>query len=358
MSTKNDIHWYPDEKSEKGFPYSSLVDKIERKGNRLFFRINTPVENMQTDAANFESIALMCRCVEPKCEVEIDFALSGWKETIGGKKTVSAGWDGRFGKKTKKCNIYTRLLYRADAFRRAYDWVHFSKSAEAEIDRFVDLLGHSTPSNNIPKQTAAFNESKGLEHIIENKLTHTQKGMQYLYEIYYAKTRAHLWVAQNQLPNGLFNIGLSQKPSNDNRIFTTGFYDIWSIDNEGVFSVFELKEPGNNKLGIISELFFYAVYAHEVLINKNRLHQKGRKKNYRGYGDLYETVKEDRIKSVRAFFFLAENSGHTSIKLHQTRLLEELNNNRLGIHFDFLYYDPRIIEKISTNEIKIKQADK
>jgi len=329
---------YPDAKSDGSFPYSSKVDKIMRKGNRLFIKINNPAENMQTDAANFESIALMCRCIEPGCEVEIDFDLFGW--------------DGRFGKKSNKYNTYLRFLYRADAFRRAFDWVHFSESAKAEICRFVKCLGSATPTNNIPEEMAAFNESKGPEHIIENKLTHTQEGFSYLSKIYFKQTNAHLRVAQNQLPNGLFDARLSQKPSEDNRIFTTGFYDIWSLDNEGVFSVFELKEPGNNKLGIISELFFYAVYAQEVLIDRDRLHQKRKRKNHRGYGELYDAVNNDGIKSVQAFFFLAENSGHTSIKLHKTSLLEKLNNNRLGIRFDFLYYDPSVIDAISTNEIE------
>ena len=174
--------------------------------------------------------------------------------------------------------------------------------------------------------------------------------------MYYEKTRAHHYKVQNQLPNGLFACGLSQKPSEDDRVFSKGFYDIWNLDNESNFSVFELKEPGNNKLGIISELFFYAVYAREVLTNKERLHQKAPRKNFRGYGDLYDAVHKGSVKNVRAFFFLAKvndrPSGHPSINFHQSRLLDELNQNRLGIRFDFLYYDPSIVEQIDVNDIK------
>ena len=344
------MNWYPDEKCDGGFPYSSKVD-IERNGDRLFIKINNPVDNMQTDAANFESIALMCRCVEPKCDVEIDFALSGWKETIDKKKVVSKGWNEKFGKKAKECNNYLKFLYRADAFRRAYEWVHFSASAVAEMDRFVKLLGSAT-TNNIPGEKATFNENKGLEHVIENKLTHTEKGLLYLYQLYYDKTQAHHYIVQNQLPNGLFSAGLSQEPSEGNMIFSTGYYDIWSLDNEGNFNVFELKEPGNNKLGIISELFFYAVYAREVLTNKKKLHQKAAMKNFRGYDELYDAVNKGSVNNVRAFFFLAKDSGHPAIKLHKLRLLDELNDNRLGIRFDFLYYDPSIVEQIDVNDIK------
>ena len=78
----NRVRWYTNQKSGKKFPYSSLVDIKKKADNKLCITIKNPGANMQTDAANFESLALMCRCVEPGCNVEIDFALSDWKEIV------------------------------------------------------------------------------------------------------------------------------------------------------------------------------------------------------------------------------------------------------------------------------------
>ena len=345
----NKFSWYPTETSDLKFPYSSYIS-IKKKDNKIHVKLNNPAANMQTDAASFESIALMCRCIDPGCKVEIDFALSGWEETIDKKKVVSKGWNGEFGKKSSKSNAYLRFLYRAGIFKHSFDWVSFSDVALAEVVRFAALLANSLCSNNIPYRMAEYNKDRTGEYAIEYKLAHSQKGKRYLNDVYYekAKKRLRLETINNQLPNGLFTINTSGVPNEENRIFTTGAYDIWAIDEDGYFCVFELKkESGNEKLGIVSELFFYATYAHDVLLNKNRLHEP--KLNYRGYGELFAAVQENRLKGVKAFFLLAEDGMHKYID--KAKLLNELNRNMLCIPFDFLCYDPNVINGIFTDEV-------
>jgi len=350
----NRVRWYTNQMSGKRFPYSSLVDIKKKADNKLCITIKNPGANMQTDAANFESLALMCRCVEPGCKVEIDFALSGWEEMLTRNKVktieVFPGWDEKFGQKTPGSNAYLRFLYRAAMFKCAYEeWVSFSKTASEEIDKFKkELKSSEKPTNNIPDKKAEYNRNKGEEHRIENKLVYTKDGKKHLKTLYneYASevffdATTELNNIYNQLPNGLFDAELS----NSKRIFTTGFYDIWGIDNKGNLCIFELKKPGNDRLGVISELFFYAAYASDVLLNIERLHEPTEK--FRGYDILYNSIKDGEIKGVRAFFLLPEKGGHKYINQNKEKLLEELNGNTKKIHFGFLYYEPGLIDKIS-----------
>ena len=154
----------------------------------------------------------------------------------------------------------------------------------------------------------------------------------------------------NQLPNGLFNNKPTQKPNAHNRIFTAGMYDICGIDSNHNFFIFELKKnTGNTKLGIISELFFYAVYAHEILCNPSILHKNT--KSIRGYDELYKTVTNHKINGVTAIFLLGED-WHSQIKKRKEELTKLLNTNTFGIKFDFIQYDFTKINAISTKELE------
>ena len=127
-------------------------------------------------------------------------------------------------------------------------------------------------------------------------------------------------------------------------------YDIWGIDSNHNFCIFELKKnTGNTKLGIISELFFYAVYAHEILCNPNILHKNT--KSIRGYDELYKTVTNHKINGVTAIFLLGED-WHSQIKKRKEELTKLLNTNTFGIKFDFIQYDFTKINAISTKELE------
>lgn len=187
--------------------------------------------------------------------------------------------------------------------------------------------------------------------MIENKLTRTKKGQKYLKKLYSnLYPNKELLCLYNQLPNGLFNNKPTESPNAHHRIFTAGMYDIWGIDSHHNFCVFELKKnTGNTKLGVISELFFYAVYAHKILCNPNILHKNT--KNIRGYDELYKTVTSGKINGVTAIFLLGEGI-HSQIRKRKEELIKLLNTNTYGIQFDFIQYDFATINAISTKELE------
>jgi len=67
-----------------------------------------------------------------------------------------------------------------------------------------------------------------------------------------------------QLPVGVF----AQSVSRDTRVFTGGksAIDLWGVNaKKGVIKIFELKAPKNRKVGIISELMFYAMLISDAM---------------------------------------------------------------------------------------------
>ena len=47
---------------------------------------------------------------------------------------------------------------------------------------------------------------------------------------------------------------------------------------------------------------------------------------------------------------LPKDDGHPGIVANMDKLREELNNNRLNIYYDFLFYDPKITDLICISE--------
>ena len=243
-------------------PRSDYVE-INEKDNNIWIKINKPTENMQTDMADFEALAIMCKCIKPIVNVTIQF------ENYN-------GWHRMFGNLNSESSAYLRFLYRVITFKEAFpDWVEISDENKEEVDYFKSLLNDALKegkvSNNIPDKKAEFNPNGKEEQVIERKLACTKEGKEYLKQKYINLYPDNdLLFVNNQLPNGLFNIKPQEIPHESNRIFTSGAYDIWGIDKKGNFCIFELKkDKGNIQLGVISELFFYAVYAHKILCNSN-----------------------------------------------------------------------------------------
>ena len=264
-------------------------------------------------------------------------------------------WNGSFGNKDKDVNTYLRFLFRLYSFLKAFNWVSISnKSNEEELARFAKIyeeaLKNKKITNNYPISKSSYDEKKGQEHVIEKIFSQTSKGSQYLRKLYkniYPDDT--LKCMYDQLPNGLFNTDVNGKPHEKNRIFTSGAYDIWGIDDKNDFCIFELKKnKGNAGLGVISELFFYAVFAKEILCNKDRTNASTKKcRELRGYNKLYDFSQTNKVNEVRAIFLLGEGV-HPAIKemYEKGKLLEVLNTNKFGIKFNFLQYDYDKVLKI------------
>lgn len=323
-------------------PYSSKID-IENIENKFYIKINNPIANMQNNDADFEAIiiALKCKNLEAKFEIKFD--------------EDKTHWNGRFDTTDNGVNTYLRFLYRVIRFQEAFsDWVDIANDNKRIVEKFKNSFEQSKEnlkiSNNIPiKKADEWKETMKEEKSIETKLTHTEEGKEYLKEIC-RKNEPKIELTDkiyNQLPNGLFNISNNEVPHKGNRIFSTGALDIWSIDKIGNLCIFELKkDEGNEKLGVISELFFYTVYAKEFLCNKELLHEKKKKVNFRGYDELYDAIQKNEIKHVIGIFLLGKKT-HSVIQDMKEEITSLLNTNKFGIKFMFKEYDINRIHKIN-----------
>lgn len=238
-------------------PHSRYVEIIECD-DIVTIKINRPFENMQTDSADFEALALICKCSKPSIHVTIQFEED--KE-----------WDGTFEQLKAKEQAYLRFLYRVMMFEKAFDWAKSAKENEKEVNQFREVLNEALRegevTNNFPKAETGFNPNKGEEHRIENRLGRTEQGREYLKKKYQEKyPENELLCVYTQLPNGLFHNSPNEKLERGKMFMTRGDYDIWGIDKKGNLCVFELKKDEDNEaLGLISELFFYSIFAQQIL---------------------------------------------------------------------------------------------
>ncbi|MGJ4848984.1 hypothetical protein ACH6CV_01900 [Bacillota bacterium Meth-B3] len=147
---------------------------------------------------------------------------------------------------------YGRFLYRALRFSEGFGWFKLSEPIKKKADDLKKLLKDERTINNVPNSKNDEGDSNKLEAQVEKVLE--EMGVSFLPEV----------DLHRQLPVGLFK---SDVKSNNN-IFTGGksAIDLWGIDGDA-FHLIELKAGGNKKLGIISEMFFYANYAYDVFCN-------------------------------------------------------------------------------------------
>ena len=228
------------------------------------------LDNMHTDAAAFESWAILLKC---NLYDKIDRVLI----SVGDNFSVD-----------KDSLHYNRFLYRLDKFIKTYEWA--STDHKISLD-FSDIVC------NFPKQDAAKAEEwkqKDGEHVIECRFVEEKK--------------SNYDILDHQLPVGLFHGNVSRTthftPGNLSQI------DIWAVKNNEIY-IFELKKPQNKPAGIISELMFYVnviddILRHQIQYVPTKDLHKSIKKNFRGFGDFYRIYQSGEIRKIHAVF-LADN---------------------------------------------------
>lgn len=289
--------------------------KLDEKNQTL--EILKPEENMQTDCACFESVALIAKCYNKILHLRIIFE--------------PLNWSGKFRNLLTEQAHYMRFLYRLFRFTQEYDWCYVEGKEKKEIERFEKALASITPINNVPGTKAEFNPNGKKEHIVENMFC-SKNGTEYLSKLLKKAEHSPLKFIDHQLPNGLFTDNVSEI----NRIFTTGYFDLWGINENNELCLFELKIDENTKMGIISELYFYTEYTSQFLLSKS-INPKRTK--FRSYDKLLNHAKEDNgSKKVNAYF-LVGGKMHPELEKNEKRLLELLNINPLRC-YNVLNYDP------------------
>lgn len=215
-------------------------------GDRLHMRLADGFNrhNMQSDAAAFEGWALVFRTWLELKDVELD-----WGQTVDGRTN-----DQRF----------EQFLYRASRFSRNYEsWFSVANSFRLEasaIDKSSETLFLNMASDRSNLKETQTPRRNRKEHELEKTIVENstcQENLKALLGLSYKIDR--------QFPVGVFEGRVSRSsqllPGGSAQI------DLWSIDAQRRFIIFELKTGGNVKVGILSQLFYYSTVVSDLQRN-------------------------------------------------------------------------------------------
>ncbi|WP_277229333.1 hypothetical protein, partial [Phascolarctobacterium succinatutens] len=146
-------------------------------------------------------------------------------------------------------------------------------------------------------------------------------------------------IVGRQLPVSLFDVTKSKKT----RVFTFGksAVDFWALDGDTI-NVYELK-VNNPMVGIITEIFFYSNYVHDVFISKSLDHGKGSVEIEDGTYRSYDKIKGNKGKQVKGIMLSNSNrkGWHSSLgKPTRNEIKRIMNANGMfgAIQYEFLEY--------------------
>lgn len=292
------------------FP-KGLTCEYKKKTDTIELTIAKPGINLQENGAAFEGWSLIL------------YANAICKKVVLSFEEVSM--DGKWGfyDLDAEQQHYMRFLYRVLRFEEQMSsWFSVSKTNTPCVDIFSKHFSKVKKTNNVPRGNARYNQlKKGNEHTIEKAFVNFE---------YFRKNNNINIPLYDQLPNGLFVAPVSDR----SRIFNSGYFDLWGFDpTDQSFNIYELKEPSNHSVGIVSELYFYANLLYDLLVGKN-LFELNPKPGIRNYNVLLE----NDISKIKAFFLVVKEFVHPEIKKQITPILNLLNKNT-QIRFGFHFYD-------------------
>lgn len=227
-------------------------DEIEFKGSSSFLTIHLRrgaqnggvLGNMQSDGSAFEAWALAFRfwCGVERVEIAWDVPNPDPEYPLGNPH-------------------YNRFLYRVDRFCGMFlDWACVSAANRLELEQSpirkasrLELNSPTKPRNAPPSPKA---KEATLEYRLSKYVAGHEQGRIPLLPPFPALE------LDRQLPVGLF---LDNKATR-NVVFTAdkSAIDLWGIDGDTAW-LFELKAAGNCKMGIVSELLFYANLIRDMI---------------------------------------------------------------------------------------------
>lgn len=280
--------------------------------------------NMQDTRACFEAWCLIIKAKteeqkkEPKLEIVLDV-----------KEITVADYDG----KLPKNGHWGRFLYRILKFSEQYkDWFKLSHDLGEIKEKFKNYLDSnkfvtSAPDKEPKEDIANYNLESYVEYLFCDSIS-AQK------DILNLPSRTTI---DRQLPVSLFE---GTKPSTTNVVFTRGksAIDFWAVDGDTI-NVYELKSD-NPMVGIITEIFFYSNYVHDVFISKSLDHGKGSVEIEDGTYRSYDKIKGKQVKGI-----MLSNSNrkgwHSSLgKPTRNEIKRIMNANGMfgAIQYEFLEY--------------------
>lgn len=282
--------------------------------------------NMQDTRACFEAWCLIIKAKteeqkkEPKLEIVLDV-----------KDITVADYDG----KIPKNGHWGRFLYRILKFSEQYkDWFQLSTRLEKLKDKFKTYLDShkfvtSAPSDEPKKDIANYNLESYVEYLFCDSIS-AQKDILNLPSV---------TTIDRQLPVSLFE----STKLGTNEVFTRGksAIDFWALVGDTI-NVYELKSD-NPMVGIITEIFFYSNYVHDVFISNSLDHGKGSVEIEDGTYRSYDKIKGNKGKKVKGIMLSNSNrkGWHSSLdKPTRNKVKEIMNENDMSeaIQYEFLEY--------------------
>lgn len=237
----------------------------DRKTTKEFYGIRG---NVQTDDSAFEAWCLALRQACPECKIRIE-------------------WTERFNE--QKIEHYNRFLYRVFKFDQIFGgadgWFEVDPSnlrCAKDIWQKIYKQAYLNAEKIDRTEKRNTDNRKSLENHIENLFNNNMS-------ILARSLGYENFSGYRQFPVGLFKSG---EISHNNRLFTGGksAIDLWGI-HEDELCIFELKAPGNKKIGIVSELFFYIMLILDLVA-----------------GNIYSDKKDifEKITKIRAIFLVPD----------------------------------------------------
>lgn len=297
-------------------PHKNLVMTLTKEAAGF----SNPI-NMQDNRACFEAWCLIIKAKASDSDLKIELDV---------KDITEADYDGNLPKN----GHLGRFLYRILKFREQYkDWFKLSEKLENLKDKFKTYLDSHTfvtsaPDKEPKEDIANYNLESYVEYLFCDSIS-AQK------DILNLPSRTTI---DRQLPVSLFE---GTKPSTTNVVFTRGksAVDFWAVDGDTI-NVYELKSD-NPMVGIITEIFFYSNYVHDVFISKSLDHGKGcveiEDGTYRSYNKIIA------VKQVKGIMLSNSNrkGWHSSlVPPIRTAIEKIMNANGMSgaIQYKFLEY--------------------
>ena len=278
--------------------------------------------NMQDNRACFEAWCLIIKAKASDPDLKI------WLYV---KDITAADYDG----KLPKNGHLGRFLYRILKFSEQYkDWFKLSPFLDNLKNKFKTYLDSHTFVTSVPaKKTKEDIANYNLESYVEYLFCDTISAQKDILNLPSETT------IDRQLPVSLFDVTKSKKTG----VFTFGksAVDFWALNGDTI-NVYELKSD-NPMVGIITEIFFYSNYVHDVFISKSLDHGKGSVEIEDGTYRSYDKIKGNKGKQVKGIMLSNSNrkGWHSSlVPPIRTAIETIMNANGMSgaIQYEFLEY--------------------
>lgn len=278
--------------------------------------------NMQDTKACFEAWCLIIKAKtsNPGLKIELDV-----------KNITVADYDG----KLPKNGHWGRFLYRILKFSEQYKyWFELSSTLGKIKDKFQNYLDSHTFVTSAPdKKPKEDIANSNLESYVEYLFCDSISAQKDILNLHSVTT------IDRQLPVSLFE----GSKSSTTGVFTGGksAIDFWALNGDTI-NVYELKSD-NPMVGIITEIFFYSNYVHDVFISKSLDHGKGSVEIEDGTYRSYDKIKGNKGKQVKGIMLSNSNrkGWHSSLdKPTRNKVKEIMNENDMSeaIQYEFLGY--------------------